>query len=218
MDDGIDVVRGEDAFQRVAVEHVFLVERQAIALLEHAGAGDGAHPLDGGLAGVAQVVHYDHTVSPLQQLDARMAADEPSTARDQDAGFLVRFGKGLVGHEASRRLAFHWCGVVAPMPCRYVEEDMSPSPARSPWQLAQSPARRCCRRRCAAIMVARTVVAGIAFAFAGIAAVDARMVVAGIAAACCCSSAVAGCLSSWYQQIAAQRLFSRKGNRRKIFS
>ena len=199
MDDGIDVVRGEDAFQRVAVEHVFLVERQAIALLGHAGAGDGAHPLDGGLAGVAQVVHYDHTVSPLQQLDARMAADEPSTARDQDAGFLVRFGKGLVGHEASRSSLFTGAASSRRFLAGTSKKASAPSPARSSWQLAQSPARRCCRRRCAAIRVARTVGAG-------------------IAAACCCSAAVAGCLSSWYQQIAAQRLFSRKGNRRKIFS
>ena len=96
VNDGVDVVLGEHLVKGIAVKNIDLVELQLVAV--GVDAGDAAHALDGKLARIAQVVHDDHAVSLLQQLHARVAADEAGAARDEHAGIGVLLGKALVRH------------------------------------------------------------------------------------------------------------------------
>ncbi len=98
VDDGVDVVRGKDPLKRLPVEDVGLVKRQAVALGVCIGAGDGAHAGHGLFAGIAQIVHDDHAIPLVKQLDAGVGSNEPGASRHQDAGFFVGLCKGLVRH------------------------------------------------------------------------------------------------------------------------
>ena len=132
VDDGIDVVLGEHAVERFAVEDAGLVERQSII----ADAGDGPHAVERNLARVAQVVQHDHAVSPVQQLDARVAADEPGTSCDQHAGIRGSLSKASVRHgilafvSGGRRAAHKlfscgYCTGDGVLPGDFVESNMS---------------------------------------------------------------------------------------------
>ena len=99
VDDGVNVVFGEDGVKRFSVQDVLLVETQLGVV--GVDAADLADAVDGDLAGIAQVVHDDHAVASLDQFDAGMAADESGTARDQDAQVLLVFRQSFVCHESS---------------------------------------------------------------------------------------------------------------------
>ena len=99
MDDGVNVVLGEDGVKRLAIQDVLLIETQLSVV--GVDPADLADAVDGGLAGIAQVVDDDHAIASLDQLDAGVAADEPGTARDQDAQVLMVFCQSLVCHESS---------------------------------------------------------------------------------------------------------------------
>ena len=99
VDDGVNVVFGEDGVKRFSVQDVLLVETQLGVV--GVDTADLADAVDGDLAGIAQVVHDDHAVASLDQLDAGMAADESGTARDQDAQVLLVFRQSFVCHESS---------------------------------------------------------------------------------------------------------------------
>ena len=73
VDDAVDLVRGEDLLQRVAVVDVGDDELEVCGGL---GADDGLDAvLDLG-GGVGEVVHDDDLVAVLEQLDAGVAANE----------------------------------------------------------------------------------------------------------------------------------------------
>ena len=98
VDYGVHLVRGEDVFERLAVEDARLIELQAIGLRALCDAGDGANAVERDLARVAQVVNHDDGVAAIEQLHAGVAADEAGAAGDEDCGFLGSFSKALVGH------------------------------------------------------------------------------------------------------------------------
>jgi len=58
--------------------------------------------INGLLAGIRQVVDNDHTITSLEQLDARMAANKTSAAGDQDI-LNIRHICPLLGWKTAER-------------------------------------------------------------------------------------------------------------------
>ena len=96
VDDRVDVVRVEDAGERVAVEDVVFVEHEAAVV--GGEPGDGADAFERHFARVAEVVHHHDVVSAREQFDHRVAADESRAARHEHAGVGVVFGEASVCH------------------------------------------------------------------------------------------------------------------------
>ncbi len=93
VDHAVDLVLVEDALERLAVVHVGAVEGEALGGL---GSHDGVDAVEHLLGGVGQVVDDDDLIAVLEQLDARVGADEAGAAGDEDARVL---GGDLLAHE-----------------------------------------------------------------------------------------------------------------------
>ena len=90
VDDAVDLVRGEDLLQCVAVVDVGDDELEVCGGL---GADDGLDAVLDLCGGVGEVVHDDDLVAVLKQLDAGVAADEAGAAGHEHASVLR--GEGL---------------------------------------------------------------------------------------------------------------------------
>ena len=102
MNNAVNIVFGEDALERVTIEHVVLVELHALGSTRRSFAvgfrllHDLSDAINGLLAGIRQVVDNDHAIASLEQLNARMAANKASAAGNQDI-LNIRHIRPLLG-------------------------------------------------------------------------------------------------------------------------
>ena len=88
MNNAVNIVFGKNALERVAIEHIVLIELHTLGSTRRSFAvgfrllHDLSDAINGLLAGIRQVVDNDHSIASLEQLDARMAANKASAAGD----------------------------------------------------------------------------------------------------------------------------------------
>ena len=108
VNNAVNIILGKNALERVAIEHIVLVELHALGSTRRSLAvgfcllHDLSDAINGLLAGIRQVVDNDHAITSLEQLDARMAANKASTAGDQDI-LNIRHICPLLGWKTAER-------------------------------------------------------------------------------------------------------------------
>ena len=108
VNNAVNIILGKNALERVAIEHIVLVEFHSLGSTRRSLAvgfcllHNLSDAINGLLAGIRQVVDDDHTITSLEQFNARMAANKASTAGDQDI-LNIRHICPLLGWKTAER-------------------------------------------------------------------------------------------------------------------